>query len=729
MKKIYTILILFIFSYLPSTVNAQEYYFKFSEKDINKVNTVVTNTVSIDNLIGDTVYAYANQEELIQIKKLGYTLEMLPHPSSSSKNRAMATTVDGMANWDKYPTYEVYRELVKKFEQDYPELCKLDSIGTTVYGRKLYVVKISDNVLEDEAEPEFFYTSSMHGDETTGKILMLRLIDSLLTTYGKDTRITNLVNNVAIYINPNANPDGTYYGGNHSVDYATRYNGNGKDLNRNFPDPRVGENPNGTYQPETLAMMAFAESRNFVLSANFHGGIELANYPWDSWLSSTNPHPDQNWYYTVSRQYADSAQANSPSGYFTAMNNGVTHGGDWYVISGGRQDYMNYWHHCREITLEISNTKNPPSSDLPKYWNYNKEAILAYLENILTGVQGTVTNVQGDPLSAEITITGHDKDNSFVVTNSNHGNYVRMISPSTRNITYSADDYESLTVNGVVVTSGETSMVNVVLGGEVANYSVSGVITDYDASEAIADAIIQITSLEGQNSTTSNEMGEFFLEDILGGIVKFEISANGFSNAFYMENISKNSGSFNFRLINIPSYTVTFEVLNQQSEAVEGVEVTFDEIVLSSDQNGLAVFDGVFEGTYTYQAVAEGYQVVESEVSVSQDEHIAVNLIPTGVGIDRLKPQVNLWPNPFANFLEIEVDLVSNSNILIEVFTVTGHKVKTIANSVFAGGIQSFRWSPSNNSNSNVSGGVYIIKVTTNEGMNSYRVIFSPTHR
>jgi len=49
------------------------------------------------------------------------------------------------------------------------------------------------------------YTSSMHGDELTGYVLMLRLIDSLLSTYGTNPRVTNLVNNFEIWINPLAN--------------------------------------------------------------------------------------------------------------------------------------------------------------------------------------------------------------------------------------------------------------------------------------------------------------------------------------------------------------------------------------------------------------------------------------------------------------------------------------------------------------------------------------------
>jgi murein tripeptide amidase MpaA len=129
----------------------------------------------------------------------------------------MAGTVAEMLNWDRYPTYEVYVEMMETFAADYPEICELELIGFTTDGRKLLAVKISDNVTEDEAEPEFLYTGMMHGDELVGGMVLLKLIDHLLLNYGSDPQITNLVNGVQIYINPFANPDGTYYGGNNTV--------------------------------------------------------------------------------------------------------------------------------------------------------------------------------------------------------------------------------------------------------------------------------------------------------------------------------------------------------------------------------------------------------------------------------------------------------------------------------------------------------------------------------
>jgi murein tripeptide amidase MpaA len=98
----------------------------------------------------------------------------------------------------------------------------------------MLAIQISDNVGVDEDEPSFLYTSSMHGNELTGYVLMLRLIDEILKGYGTNSKYTYLVNEVDIWINPLANPDGAYINGDNSVSGATRYNANGVDLNRNF---------------------------------------------------------------------------------------------------------------------------------------------------------------------------------------------------------------------------------------------------------------------------------------------------------------------------------------------------------------------------------------------------------------------------------------------------------------------------------------------------------------
>jgi len=457
-----TLVILYLILFSLSSLNAQnkpEYHFKFKIKDKSEIDTL-TQMISVDNVKGLEIYAYAMPQQFEQFKKLGYQFELIQ--KNLTKSITMATTVNEMSNWAHYPTYEVYRQMMKNFESDYPSLCKLDSVGTTNNGRQLYVLKISDNVLIEESEPEFFYTSTLHGDETTGFIMMLRLADSLLTTYGTSTQVTTLVNETEIFINPNANPDGTYYGGNHTVSNAIRSNGQA-DLNRDYPDPRAGDN--SPYQPETKAMMNFAEKQHFVMSANFHGGAEVMNYPWDTWYYSENPHADTDWFEKVCTDYVATARTIYPNYMKDVTPDGVTHGATWYKVAGGRQDYMNYWHQCREVTIEISSDKLLAVEELNNYWHYNKQSLLDYLNECLYGIRGEVVNSNGYPLDAKIEIIAHDKvnDSSMVFTDPDNGNYHRLLETGTYDIVASADLYKNDTLRNVSVNWESSSWANFTL--------------------------------------------------------------------------------------------------------------------------------------------------------------------------------------------------------------------------------------------------------------------------
>ena len=62
-----------------------------------------------------------------------------------------------------------------------------------------------------------------------------------------------------------------------------RYNANYYDLNRNFPD--YFEEVTAPQQPETTAIINWIQKTQFVLSANFHGGALVANYPYDNYIN------------------------------------------------------------------------------------------------------------------------------------------------------------------------------------------------------------------------------------------------------------------------------------------------------------------------------------------------------------------------------------------------------------------------------------------------------------
>lgn len=443
-----------------------EIYFKINVKSRSDVD-LLTKIISIDDYKGNEVHAYANRKEFTRFLGYHYNYTVLPHPGTLIKEDDLTkgkiqkdsrtTTI-----WNFYPTYQQYLNFMSGFASAHPDICKLDTIGTTVQGRLLLVLKISDSVTVDRGVPQFFYSSTMHGDEPPGYVFMLHLIDSLLSGYGQNSRITNLVNHYQIFINPLANPDGTYAGGNNTVYYATRYNANGIDLNRNYPDPQYGPHPDSSaWQPETIAFMNFADNTHFVMSMNFHSGSEVFNYPWDTWAKN---HADSLWWKFVGREYADTVHHYGPSGYFTDQNNGVTDGNAWYQVIGGRQDYTTYFKHGREVTLELSSDKILLASKLLNYWNYNVHSFLNYIEESSYGINGKVIDsVTGLPLRAKILIPSHDMDSSFVYSSLPSGWYFRPIDQGTYNITVSAPGYFSKTLSGVMVSRRTTTRINLKL--------------------------------------------------------------------------------------------------------------------------------------------------------------------------------------------------------------------------------------------------------------------------
>lgn len=440
-----------------------EVYFTFHADDRQELEHL-TRMISIDHVTDDLqVFAYANSKEFDDFLGLGMAYRILPHPGTLIEPEMLdKVNVRGITDWNFYPTFDAYTDMMYQFAEDHPDLCEVFSIGNSYQGRPLLVARISDNVGVAEGEPEFFYTSTMHGDETTGYVLMLRLIDYLLTEYDNDPKVTMLVNELDIYINPLANPDGTYKAGNSNIYGAVRNNAHNVDLNRNFPDPEDGPHPDGNeWQIETIHFMDFAEAHNFVMSANIHGGAEVCNYPWDTWAILA---ADDNWWINVCREYADTAHYYSPPGYMTGFNNGITNGYQWYTISGGRQDYMNYFQQCREFTLEISNTKLLPASQLPAFWEYNYRSFLNYMEQALYGVRGRITEKStGQPLEAEVYVLNHEADSSWIYSSLPEGNYHRLLAAGTYNIRYSKPGYLPQVFENVVVNNRQATIIDVEL--------------------------------------------------------------------------------------------------------------------------------------------------------------------------------------------------------------------------------------------------------------------------
>ena len=441
-------------------------------------------------------------------KQIPYTTYM-----PTRANVRMASTYEEMtANWNRYPTYSAYLAMMDTFQTRYPQLCKIDTIlAATPNNHSILCAHISNNLNDNGGKPSVLYTSTIHGDEVVGYYMMLRLIDMLLINYNTNTYITELVNNVDIWICPLHNPDGTYFSSDNQINdwpISTRYNANWEDLNRVFP--QVGNPAKTSYEPEVESMMQFMEAHNFTLAANLHGGAEVFNYPWDSWMTWQHSHADADWWEYVGHNFADTCHLYSAS-YMTEENNGVTEGGDWYVITGSMQDYHNWYLGTRHVTIEVCDDKVLSSSLLPNYWGYATRSFLNFIAEADNGIHGTVTDsLTGEPLQALVYIENHDLDHSYVETSLPYGDYHRPIKAGQYSVTYSAEGYLPKTIV-TTIADGEKWTQNVQLSKTVG-------IPDYESQISVypnpAHDFITVELFDG------TEIDGITLYDIQGRLVE-----------------------------------------------------------------------------------------------------------------------------------------------------------------------------------------------------------------
>jgi PKD repeat protein len=592
--------------------NKSELTFKFKAKSKLQVDTLITNIVSVDayNSTSLTGIAVASKTQFINFLKLNIPYWVIVKDQSKAIN--MASTVSQMALWNKYPYYQVYDTMMTQYQTKYPNLCKRYDLVTLSSERKLIILKLTNNVNTKASKPQFLYSSTMHGDEVTGYVMMLHLIDYLLSNYGTNTRVTNILNNIEVWILPDSNPDGTYHGGNTTLTGAQRYNGNNIDLNRNYPDPSSGSHPDGNaYQPETQTLMNFADTMNFVMSANFHGGSDVVNFPWDDWTSSTKKTADDLWWRYVAANFADSAQVSSASiitDYFKGTYpSGITEGGDWYIITGGRQDYMNYFKHCREVTIEISVNKELSSDSLPIYWNALRGSFLKYIEECQNGIRGIISDsCSGLPIKAKVYVNSHDADSSWVWSGSRFGNYYRPIKAGTWSVTFSATGYTSKTFS-ITTHDGSAVIKNVNLmplspANPVSSYTYSTNLNTVNFTNTSTNGISYSWNFgDGNTSTTQNPVhsylstGTYTVKLIVSnGCAETNTSSQQVTiNAVGINNLLEDN---NIELY--PNPTTSSFTLNINTDKCEAVKISIVDIIgnlIYEDNKTLVAGDNNFK--------------------------------------------------------------------------------------------------------------------------------------
>uniref|UniRef100_A0A8C5Q2U8 Carboxypeptidase D n=1 Tax=Leptobrachium leishanense TaxID=445787 RepID=A0A8C5Q2U8_9ANUR len=365
-----------------------------------------------------------------------------------------------------YPDMEIF---LRRYNNEYPEITHLYSVGKSVESRELYVMAISDNPgVHEPGEPEFKYIGNMHGNEVVGRELLLNLIEYLCKNYGTDPEVTQLVDGTRIHIMPSMNPDGYEKSQEGDRDgIVGRNNSNNYDLNRNFPDQftQITDPP----QPETSAVMSWLKNYPFVLSANLHGGSLVVNYPYDDdekGVAMYSKSPDdivfQHLALSYSKENKKMFQGRPCTEFYPNEKfiNGITNGANWYNVPGGMQDWNYLNTNCFELTIELGCVKYPVASELPEYWKSNHRSLIEFIKQVHKGIKGFVLDATDGSSIFNATISVADIDHP--VSSDKAGDYWRLLVPGQYKVTASARGYIPVT-RTVNVTEGDVVLVNFTL--------------------------------------------------------------------------------------------------------------------------------------------------------------------------------------------------------------------------------------------------------------------------
>lgn len=247
-----------------------------------------------------TVELYLTDRQAGELRGKG--VEITEHTLSAKALKRVAAAGDGV--FRPYSGGSGLQKEILATAQANPGLTKVVSIGKTVRGQDILALKLTKGAkkAKDGSRPATLYMSNQHAREWITPEMTRRLMHHYLDGYGKDPRITRIVDTTELWFVLSANPDGYDYTFTGERDWRKNLRdnngdgaiapGDGVDLNRNFrykwgydnegssPDPG-DETFRGTApasEPETRALDAFQKRIGFQYGINYHSAAQLLLY-------------------------------------------------------------------------------------------------------------------------------------------------------------------------------------------------------------------------------------------------------------------------------------------------------------------------------------------------------------------------------------------------------------------------------------------------------------------
>jgi succinylglutamate desuccinylase len=292
-------------------------------------------------------------EIYVPVSKIKRFMELAPQAKLFS-----APLLKNTAFLNGYRDYKKVEEELKQLANQYPEIAKLETYGTTEDGHILYVLKVSDNVQIDEDEPELMITSATHGDEIITVEVEMELIKSLLQNYEKDARLTKMLKEKEIFFIPMVNPQG--------YSQRDRYANNNTDPNRDYPYPG-DENKKSVDCID--AVRKWFHSKNIKGSIDLHAYGKLIMFPW-AYTKDSPPKADE-----INFQYLTNSMSEINK-YEAGQISKII-----YVAKGSSADYYYWKNKTFALGIELSSSKAPPFGAVPRIVEESREMIWRFIEH------------------------------------------------------------------------------------------------------------------------------------------------------------------------------------------------------------------------------------------------------------------------------------------------------------------------------------------------------------
>lgn len=267
------------------------------------------------------------------LKILSSGQDAKPKPKQQIKEPKEPKTPDIKDYVSGHLSYEEIIKTFKSWEDLAPDLVEVGTYGK--HGKsEHYYIKISNEF--NPASKKVLITACIHGNEPWSTSTVMAYAGKLLSSYGKEKQITDIINSRSIYIVPVVSPES--YPNSRSV--------MGVDPNRNFPtlkDPdRISVTPVKNLQDFFLKIKP-----DSVLAGHTYGRIFLI-----PWGDSTKDNPNLSDYERIASKMCDL------SGYryqrACEMYNRPIYGTeiDWYHRNGAFAMVMEFGSHQRKPSLK-----------------------------------------------------------------------------------------------------------------------------------------------------------------------------------------------------------------------------------------------------------------------------------------------------------------------------------------------------------------------------------------